>query len=311
MPLRSVSAKNDSHARHPAGFFLVIFVLSLLTLASLLIGFFRLRGSKDDLPPTATEISGSDRSFLRQNQKDISYGAQPQQVFDFFPPKPSPADGIVLLVHGGSWTSGDKEELSIAANFFSQKNLAVANLNYRLAPSSSYDAPLEDIAAVIDTIAAQPARYGLKDKYRVFLVGEEAGAHLGAMFSLRDDAYGTRPIDGFVGLNGIYDLTSPENTISGDLSRPIELFLKGMSAQEVSPINRIPENEKTSFLLLDNSANRTQSSFFHQALSLKDVLSENDSFATGKKESLFQRISQNDAVAQRIIFFIQSFDNQD
>jgi hypothetical protein len=62
--------------------------------------------------------------------------------------KPAPA---VLMIHGGSWRSGDRTQLSRLNRYLAGRGFIVAAIDYRLAPRHTYPAALEDCRAAVPT----------------------------------------------------------------------------------------------------------------------------------------------------------------
>jgi acetyl esterase/lipase len=97
--------------------------------------------------------------------------------------------GVFVLIHGGGWTGGDKDDLKDFFNGIIQlyPNNAVVNLNYRLATSGSPGNPkqIEDIKEAIKLL--QDDKYQLKSSY--FLFGTSAGGHLAMLYG-----YGFDPL---------------------------------------------------------------------------------------------------------------------
>ena len=51
--------------------------------------------------------------------KNISYGSDAKQIFDIYLPKDRTLDTkVMLLIHGGGWTSGDKADMNGFYDFY-------------------------------------------------------------------------------------------------------------------------------------------------------------------------------------------------
>jgi len=88
---------------------------------------------------------------------------------------PSPA---LLYFHGGGWVSGGLDSHdAICATLAARGGCRVIALDYRLAPERRFPAALDDGAAALSAIAADPRRLGV-DPGRLGVAGDSAGANL-------------------------------------------------------------------------------------------------------------------------------------
>ena len=56
--------------------------------------------------------------------KDISYGNHERHVFDLFiPEKAENKSGVILLIHGGGWSNGDKSDYKNVTEKLLEENL--------------------------------------------------------------------------------------------------------------------------------------------------------------------------------------------
>lgn len=84
---------------------------------------------------------------------------------------------VMLLVHGGGWTMGDKWMPSGYAQSFAEAGIAAVVINYRLAPQHKFPSQVDDIRSAMLWTKNQAAEYGW-DADRMGLFGYSAGAHL-------------------------------------------------------------------------------------------------------------------------------------
>jgi acetyl esterase/lipase len=116
---------------------------------------------------------------------NVSYGSHPQQVFDLYLPanRSEATTKTLILVHGGSWVSGDKADMIYAVNIIKQAlpTYAIANINYRLATAQNFAFPMQidDIDAVVQKIKNE--NYGISDNFG--FIGTSAGGHLSMLYS--------------------------------------------------------------------------------------------------------------------------------
>ena len=89
-------------------------------------------------------------------------------------PEPQP---VAIIIHGGSWNSGDSTQLPGVNRYLAARAVAVAAITYRLSPANVHPAAREDIAAAISFIEEKAEELGL-DASRIILMGRSAGGHL-------------------------------------------------------------------------------------------------------------------------------------
>ena len=93
---------------------------------------------------------------------------------------PTPA---LLYFHGGGWISGGiASHDAICATLAARGDCRVIAVDYRLAPEHRFPAALEDGAAALRAIAADPRRFGV-DPGRLGIAGDSAGANLAVVLA--------------------------------------------------------------------------------------------------------------------------------
>jgi alpha-L-fucosidase 2 len=84
----------------------------------------------------------------------------------------------VILVHGGGWVAGDKQEyINYLFKPLTEAGFAWFSINYRLAPQYKFPAATDDVEQAIRYVKANAAKYKV-DPRRIALIGESAGGHL-------------------------------------------------------------------------------------------------------------------------------------
>ena len=91
--------------------------------------------------------------------------------------KPSSPTPVVLVIHGGGWIAGSKEERVLEMMPYLQMGFAAVNVEYRLAKSSLAPAAVEDCRCALHWVFANAKKYNF-DPSRVVLQGGSAGGHL-------------------------------------------------------------------------------------------------------------------------------------
>ncbi|WP_374143179.1 alpha/beta hydrolase [Sphingomonas sp.] len=118
----------------------------------------------------------------------VSYGRDPYQKVDVWLPKVPGKHPVVLMVHGGCWTTSiaDRTLMNWIANDLRGRGIAVWNIDYRGVdrPGGGYPGTFSDAAQAADALAANAARYDL-DLRHVVAVGHSAGGHLALWLAAR------------------------------------------------------------------------------------------------------------------------------
>jgi acetyl esterase/lipase len=114
-------------------------------------------------------------------ERNLKYGPADRNLLDVFaPPAASPARPVLIYVHGGGFTAGNKRtgDSPFYDNvmLWAVKNGFVGvNVTYRLAPQAVWPAGAEDLAAAVQWVADKISERG-GDPARIDLMGHSAGA---------------------------------------------------------------------------------------------------------------------------------------
>ena len=108
-----------------------------------------------------------------------------------------------VLVHGGGWIAGDKEQyITYIFQPLANAGFAWFSINYRLAPKYKFPAAAEDVERAIKYVTKNAARYKVDDR-RIALIGESAGGHLVSYVGARNREKSN--VAAVVSLYGIHD----------------------------------------------------------------------------------------------------------
>tara|TARA_R110001592_G_scaffold253705_1_gene516846 strand:- start:4120 stop:4998 length:879 start_codon:yes stop_codon:yes gene_type:complete len=139
---------------------------------------------------------------------DVAYGSGPDEVMDLFPAR-NPGAPVLVFLHGGAWTRGDKANESHLAPALVAAGAAVATVNFSLAPGATLDAIADQCRRAVAWVHAHAADLNA-DAERLVVAGHSSGAHLTAMMMVTDWTGHGLPADaikGCVMTSGMYDLT--------------------------------------------------------------------------------------------------------
>jgi hypothetical protein len=148
-----------------------------------------------------------------QVYRDVVYNHMPAVsdgnfTMDIYAPDEAEDLPIIIMVHGGAWTYGNKQNAigPKQSDFFTDEGFIYVSINYRLAPDHPFPAPVEDLASAIAFLYRNADTYG-GDPESIFLMGHSSGAHSVALVSidpqyLRAEGLGLGVIKGTVPLDG-------------------------------------------------------------------------------------------------------------
>lgn len=106
---------------------------------------------------------------------------------DLFRPANSLRLPLVVMVHGGAWSAGDKWELRDHAREMAQAGFVAVSINYRLAPLVKIEQQLDDCRHALRWAASMAEEWNADDE-TIGLWGYSAGAHLVSLMALNPAA---------------------------------------------------------------------------------------------------------------------------
>lgn len=223
-----------------------------------------------------------------ETRKDISYGTDPKQKFDYYLPadRSITQTKILILIHGGGWIGGDKRDFQATLDSMKEAlpEYAIFNINYRLATfqgANMWPAQMNDVNAAVRYIVDHAHQYNINNS-SIVVAGASAGAHLALL-----QAYAFNKenrIKAVIDLFGPSDMRDLYNNASDpNLPFLLAMFLGGTPAtapkafDAASPINNITSAAPAT-LILHGSNDKTvplrQSELLKKELDRKAVRNE-------------------------------------
>ena len=156
---------------------------------------------------------------------NISYGTDASQKMDIYlpPGRTAAATKVIILIHGGGWSSGDKADFAQYVDTLKKRlpAYAIININYRLATGTSNLFPTQenDVKTATEFIYSKRTEYAISDKF--VLLGTSAGGHLSLLHAYK---YSTPvKIKAVVDFFGPTDLVDMYNNPASILASPAAL----------------------------------------------------------------------------------------
>lgn len=200
-----------------------------------------------------TIVSISSCAFVRiersknmvYQQADSAAHRQEMRLNIFAPKKRAKKEDVLIFVHGGNWTSGNKGLYSWLGSRLARKHIVAVIINYPLSPGADYDDMAMATARSVKWVKEHIAGYG-GDPGRIFISGHSAGGHLAALITL-DNTYFRRlkmenPIKGLVLIDaaGLDMYGYMKNVNYGPENSYLDIFTKDQEKwKKASPLYRL------------------------------------------------------------------------
>lgn len=130
----------------------------------------------------------------------LSYGEKKIRRYDLYIPagvKPDSEAPLLLLIHGGSWTGGEREDIAYACKYYAKKGCITATMDYSLVsdkhPEITIETMLSEITDCIAAIGKQLDSEGCRVS-GMAIGGYSAGAHLAMLYAYSRAADSAFPI---------------------------------------------------------------------------------------------------------------------
>lgn len=172
--------------------------------------------------------------------RNISYGPTPDEMLDIFPAPGVLRAPVFIFIHGGYWRALSKDDSSFMAENLTRNGIAVAAVNYALAPRASLAEIVAQVRRALSFIWENAEKYHL-DRDMIVAGGSSAGGHLMGMliaggwqeaYSIPGDA-----VKAAFGVSGLYDIEPLVQTHVNDW-----LKLNAGEARSLSPIHSPPKS---------------------------------------------------------------------
>lgn len=230
------------------------------------------------------EASIDNPAIKEQTLSNISYGSDARQNMDIYLPanRNSSTTNVIILIHGGAWIEGDKNDFAGYITTLKQRlpGYAIFNINYRLAINNQNPFPAQemDVKQAIEFIYNKTGEYAVSKNFA--LLGASAGGHLALLQAYKyETPVKIKVVIDFFGptdLIGMYNaspnpLIKPllESVTGGTPSTHNEIYLQS------SPINFISAQTPPTLILqggMDPLVNASQSIILRDQLQQANVL---------------------------------------
>lgn len=154
-----------------------------------------------------------------------------------FDPLTDAARAAIIVVHGGSWARGSKNDVAWRAvcQWLAKAGYPTFAVDYRLAPENPYPAAIDDVSAAVSWLRdpEQATRFGI-DPDRIGALGGSAGGNLVSLLGTR----GSGPLDRGTRVAAVAELSGPidlTGVAATDDFVPVQLAYLGCASEGSCP----------------------------------------------------------------------------
>ena len=97
-------------------------------------------------------------------------------------PRSSAPTPVMILVHGGGWVGGTREQIDSVIPGFTSIGMACVNVDFRPAPAAPYPAQLEDLKAGVRWVKENARKYNFNPN-QIATMGISSGGHLAMLLA--------------------------------------------------------------------------------------------------------------------------------
>ncbi len=233
---------------------IALVVFCVLLVAATLLWYER--GSLRRVTPADQEllgIQGGVEAPVMSGGEEYRYGTGPKEDLVVYRPLAASQAPILVMVHGGGWQIGDKNNAAVVANkvaYWVPKGYLFVSVNYpMIAEGATPDKQAAAVANALAYIQSSAAAWG-GDAGRMVVMGHSAGAHLVALVSATQKSRaGLLPWSGTILLDGAgYDIVATMQ------DRPSEIYRAAFGAdpvfwESVSPMHALTSKVEPAFVV--------------------------------------------------------------
>ncbi|MFD1604670.1 alpha/beta hydrolase fold domain-containing protein [Flavobacterium artemisiae] len=190
-----------------------------------------------------------------QEQLDLVYNKDQERVLhlDAFINKKKKRNPAVVMIHGGGWRSGNKDQMQFLAREMASKGYSCFTIEYRLSLEAKYPTGVIDVKNAIRFIKDNAGKFNV-DPNKIAVLGCSSGGQMAALIGttnnnpiFEDKAFkskSTSKVNAIIDVDGVLAFKHPESS-EGDMAA---FWLGGKS-------DEIPENWKMASALTHTDKN--------------------------------------------------------
>lgn len=211
---------------------------------------------------SCSKDSSTEEPLVSEIFLNVSYGTNEQQKYDIYLPagRSQNKTKVIVLVHGGGWTDGDKSEMDFILPYIKTRHPehAILNINYVLADSTNHAFPNQflDLKKALEKITSEKNDLHILPEFG--LIGTSAGAHLSMMYAYEYDL--TNKVKFLANIVGPTDFTDPFYSNNPDFDYLMDFLVDASAypnntnfAEGLSPAFHVSSQSCPSLLFYGNT----------------------------------------------------------
>ncbi|MDR7210477.1 alpha/beta hydrolase [Flavobacterium piscis] len=170
----------------------------------------------------------------------------------------------VIMIHGGGWRSGNKNQMKIMAQEIASKGYSCFAIEYRLSPEAKYPEAIYDVKNAIKFIKDNAKKFNV-DPGKIAVLGCSSGGQMAALIGttnensafddVQNKSKSSSKVNAIINIDGVLAFKHPESS-EGDMAA---FWLKGTSAEN-------PENWKNASALTHTDKNTPPTLFINSSI---------------------------------------------
>jgi acetyl esterase/lipase len=179
-------------------------------------------------------------------QHNLAYGLKARQRYDLYKSDRVGTKPLLIFVHGGAWSHGDKSAYKFVGEAFTREGYDVAVVNYHLAPSYKFPHYVDDLALLLNHLELQQQSLNISTQ-QIALIGHSAGAFNIASLLYHPKLSGLKHperIQAMIGIAGPYHFDYKGDALAE------HAFEIDVPYQEVMPYYFVQKNHIQHYLLM-------------------------------------------------------------
>ena len=157
----------------------------------------------------------------------FKYGSNARQTLDFYPARFDGKKPCIIVVHGGSWSSGDSRQLPELNSYLANAGYNVAAINYHLSPEYQSPVAINDVDEAFKYLRNNAGKLRI-DTSNFVILGRSAGAQIALLFAYKRPQNGLKGVIDFYGpADMVWGYSKPANKLVMDSRAVMERYLGG------------------------------------------------------------------------------------